>query len=77
MIPLPRREFLRVGAGGAAVTTLLGAPGRARAQAKGKVKLAYLQLGWAATEIVRLRLQSSTNPKTGRCRKRLSMNCDK
>src|SRR5256712_1733183 len=41
------REFLRAGA--ALVTT----PAFARAQtAKGKVRLAYLQLGWAATEII-------------------------
>jgi ABC-type nitrate/sulfonate/bicarbonate transport system substrate-binding protein len=48
-----RREFLR----GTAVVAALGATGlrprRARAQgAKGKVRLAYLQLGWAATEII-------------------------
>jgi ABC-type nitrate/sulfonate/bicarbonate transport system substrate-binding protein len=45
-----RREFLKAGAAGAAV---LGAPSRLRAQtSKGKVRLAYLQLGWAATEII-------------------------
>ncbi len=45
-----RREFLKAGvAGGVLVTT----PSFARAQtAKGKVRLAYLQLGWAATEII-------------------------
>jgi ABC-type nitrate/sulfonate/bicarbonate transport system substrate-binding protein len=31
---------------------VLGVPAVARAQAKGKVRLAYLQLGWAATEII-------------------------
>ena len=44
-----RRTFLKVGAAAAAV---LGAPALLRAQGKGKVKLAYLQLGWAATEII-------------------------
>jgi ABC-type nitrate/sulfonate/bicarbonate transport system substrate-binding protein len=42
-----RRDFLRAGA------TVLVAPSIARAQGgKGKVRLAYLQLGWAATEII-------------------------
>ncbi len=52
---LSRREFLRC----AAVTGALGAAGahalaprRAHAQGKGKARLAYLQLGWAATEII-------------------------
>src|SRR5688572_4063511 len=44
-----RRTFLKVGAAAAAV---MGAPTLLRAQGKGKVKLAYLQLGWAATEII-------------------------
>jgi ABC-type nitrate/sulfonate/bicarbonate transport system substrate-binding protein len=44
-----RREFLRTGAAAAA---LLAAPSVVRAQRKGKVRLAYLQLGWAATEII-------------------------
>ena len=44
-----RREFLRLGAG-ATAGLLLARP--AHAQAKGKVRLAYLQLGWAATEII-------------------------
>ncbi len=43
-----RRTFLKTGAAAA----VLGAPALARAQGKGKVKLAYLQLGWAATEII-------------------------
>ena len=47
-----RREFLKVGAGGAAAALVAGFPARLRAQAKGKVRLAYLQLGWAATEII-------------------------
>jgi ABC-type nitrate/sulfonate/bicarbonate transport system substrate-binding protein len=44
-----RREFLRLGAAAAAA---VGAPAGVRAQGKGKVRLAYLQLGWAATEII-------------------------
>jgi ABC-type nitrate/sulfonate/bicarbonate transport system substrate-binding protein len=45
-----RREFLhRTAAAGAATAAL---PRRAWAQGKGKVRLAYLQLGWAATEII-------------------------
>jgi ABC-type nitrate/sulfonate/bicarbonate transport system substrate-binding protein len=44
-----RREFL----GGAVAAGLLaGVPGVARGQGKGRVRLAYLQLGWAATEII-------------------------
>ena len=43
-----RREFLKTGAAAA----VLGAPAVLRAQGKGKVRLAYLQLGWAATEII-------------------------
>jgi len=46
---LERRRFLKLGAGAAA---LIGAPAIARAQGKGKVRLAYLQLGWAGTEII-------------------------
>jgi sulfonate transport system substrate-binding protein len=46
---LSRRTFLRAGVGAAVA---LGAPAAARAQGKGKVRLAYLQLGWAATEII-------------------------
>jgi ABC-type nitrate/sulfonate/bicarbonate transport system substrate-binding protein len=45
-----RRQFLKAAAGGAAAG--LGAPRILRAQSKGKVRLAYLQLGWAATEII-------------------------
>ncbi len=44
-----RRRFLGVAAGAAAWA---GAPAIARAQGKGKVRLAYLQLGWAGTEII-------------------------
>jgi ABC-type nitrate/sulfonate/bicarbonate transport system substrate-binding protein len=47
-----RRAFLTVGAGGAVAALLAGAPAPLRAQARGKVRLAYLQLGWAATEII-------------------------
>jgi sulfonate transport system substrate-binding protein len=48
-VTIGRREFLRIaGAAGA----VLAAPRAACAQAKGKVRLAYLQLGWAATEII-------------------------
>jgi ABC-type nitrate/sulfonate/bicarbonate transport system substrate-binding protein len=46
-----RREFLRIGASAAAAAAVVG-PTRVAAQAKGKVRLAYLQLGWAATEII-------------------------
>ena len=45
---LSRRAFL----GATAAAAVLAAPGALRAQAKGKVRLAYLQLGWAATEII-------------------------
>src|SRR5882672_2223753 len=48
---LGRRGFLRL-AGGGAAAALAGAPAVLRAQSKGKVRLAYLQLGWAATEII-------------------------
>jgi ABC-type nitrate/sulfonate/bicarbonate transport system substrate-binding protein len=47
---IERRRFLTLGAGAAAAWSV--APSLARAQAKGKVRLAYLQLGWAATEII-------------------------
>jgi len=47
---LERRHFLKLGAGAAAAWA--GAPSIVRAQGKGKVRLAYLQLGWAATEII-------------------------
>jgi len=43
-----RREFLKT----AAAAAVLGTPAALRAQGKGKVRLAYLQLGWAATEII-------------------------
>ena len=46
---IARRRFLKLGAGAAAWA---GAPAVVRAQGKGKVRLAYLQLGWAATEII-------------------------
>jgi ABC-type nitrate/sulfonate/bicarbonate transport system substrate-binding protein len=46
---LSRRGFLGAAVGAAA---LAGAPAVLRAQGKGKVRLAYLQLGWAATEII-------------------------
>jgi sulfonate transport system substrate-binding protein len=44
-----RRRFLGLAAG---ATAWAGAPAVARAQGKGKVRLAYLQLGWAGTEII-------------------------
>ena len=47
---LSRRRFLEVAGLGAAA--VIGAPAPLRAQGKGKVRLAYLQLGWAATEII-------------------------
>ena len=46
-----RRELVKVAAGGA-LAAAAGVPRGARAQGKGKVRLAYLQLGWAATEII-------------------------
>ncbi|MGH8733268.1 MAG: ABC transporter substrate-binding protein, partial [Burkholderiales bacterium] len=48
---LARREFFKL-AGGGAVAAVTGVPAVLRAQGKGKVRLAYLQLGWAATEII-------------------------
>jgi sulfonate transport system substrate-binding protein len=47
---LGRRRFLQIAAGTGAA--LVGAPAVLSAQSKGKVRLAYLQLGWAATEII-------------------------
>src|SRR5499425_1389622 len=44
-----RRRFLGLAAG---ATAWAGAPAVLRAQGKGKVRLAYLQLGWAGTEII-------------------------
>jgi ABC-type nitrate/sulfonate/bicarbonate transport system substrate-binding protein len=46
-----RRQFLTAAAYGAAAAVLCR-PTRVIAQNKGKVRLAYLQLGWAATEII-------------------------
>ena len=46
-----RREFLKGGAA-AAAAAWVGGPAVLSAQGKGKVRLAYLQLGWAATEII-------------------------
>jgi ABC-type nitrate/sulfonate/bicarbonate transport system substrate-binding protein len=46
-----RRAFLKAGAA-AAIAAWAGAPASPLAQARGKVRLAYLQLGWAATEII-------------------------
>jgi ABC-type nitrate/sulfonate/bicarbonate transport system substrate-binding protein len=51
MASAARRRFLKLGAG-AGAAALVGAPWRPAAQGKGKVRLAYLQLGWAATEII-------------------------
>src|SRR5438094_4517201 len=45
-----RREFVRTGAAAAAAAALRPAP--LGAQDKGRIRLAYLQLGWAATEII-------------------------
>jgi ABC-type nitrate/sulfonate/bicarbonate transport system substrate-binding protein len=48
-----RREFLRTtGAAAGAMTGAAAWPRLARAQGKGKVRFAYLQLGWAACEII-------------------------
>ena len=44
-----RRQFL---AGGGATAVTLAHPRVARSQGKPKVRLAYLQLGWAGTEII-------------------------
>lgn len=44
-----RREFLTAGA---AMAALLASPAAVRAQGKGKVRFAYLQLGWAGPEII-------------------------
>jgi ABC-type nitrate/sulfonate/bicarbonate transport system substrate-binding protein len=46
-----RRQFLRAGVAAAAVAAASG-PAVLRAQGKGKVRFAYLQLGWAGPEIV-------------------------
>lgn len=51
MVGVGRRPVLKLAAGGGAAA-LLGAPWRLCAQGKGRVRLAYLQLGWAATEII-------------------------
>lgn len=48
---LARRDFLKAGTATAAAAWVAG-PTLLRAQGKGKVRLAYLQLGWAATEII-------------------------
>jgi ABC-type nitrate/sulfonate/bicarbonate transport system substrate-binding protein len=48
---LSRRDVLRQAVVAGAVTAT-GAPRALSAQGKGKVRLAYLQLGWAATEII-------------------------
>src|SRR5436190_22948456 len=45
-----RRAFLRTGAAAAAAAALGPAP--LSAQGKGPIRLAYLQLGWAGTEII-------------------------
>src|SRR2546421_3471801 len=45
-----RRDVLRAGAIAAAAA--LGAPARLYGEGKGPIRLAYLQLGWAATEII-------------------------
>lgn len=48
-----RREFLRTTGAAAGALAAAGArPRRASAQTKGKVRFAYLQLGWAACEII-------------------------
>ncbi len=50
---LSRRQFLRTtGAAAGALTAGAAWPRRAAAQGKGKVRFAYLQLGWAACEII-------------------------
>ena len=50
---IDRRQFLKRSiAGGGATAIVAGHPRFARSQAKSKVRLAYLQLGWAGTEII-------------------------
>jgi ABC-type nitrate/sulfonate/bicarbonate transport system substrate-binding protein len=51
MRAIGRRTFLGVSLGAAAATAA-GIPRLVHAQGKGKVRLAYLQLGWAGTEII-------------------------
>jgi ABC-type nitrate/sulfonate/bicarbonate transport system substrate-binding protein len=46
-VTIGRRQFLA-----GAVAAVVAAPAAVRAQGKGKVRLAYLQLGWAGTEII-------------------------
>ncbi|TMQ23806.1 MAG: ABC transporter substrate-binding protein [Candidatus Rokuibacteriota bacterium] len=48
---LSRRDFLKRWAAAGAIAAV-SAPVALPAQGKGKVRLAYLQLGWAATEII-------------------------
>ena len=48
---MDRRRFLKAGAS-AMTAAWVGAPRLLSAQGKGKVRLAYLQLGWAGTEII-------------------------
>jgi ABC-type nitrate/sulfonate/bicarbonate transport system substrate-binding protein len=50
--PVRRREFLKAGVVAGAALTAGFPSGPAAAQGKGKVRFAYLQLGWAACEIV-------------------------
>ncbi len=47
---IPRRRFLAGGVAAGALAAWRPRPGAA--QGKGRVRLAYLQLGWAATEII-------------------------
>ena len=47
-----RRDFLRAGAAAGAALAGGFPARRAIAQGKGKVRFAYLQLGWAACEII-------------------------
>ena len=47
-----RRQFLRGLTAGGATAIALAHPRLARSQGKSKVRLAYLQLGWAGTEII-------------------------
>jgi ABC-type nitrate/sulfonate/bicarbonate transport system substrate-binding protein len=50
--PVRRREFLRAGVVAGAALTAGFPSGPAAAQGKGKARFAYLQLGWAACEII-------------------------
>jgi hypothetical protein len=54
-VTLSRRTFIKRGVAGAAATAVISGHPRfagAQTKSKGQVRLAYLQLGWAGTEII-------------------------